>query len=547
MTLSSLKSIGQLVIDCELYLPENIENDLLIYQAFDNGIDNEVNNSIEATGENIEFGSSPGGLFGTSLSLNEDRFVRFENNPELKVDFPFSFNFWIFPFETGSGFNQIYTSDLSLDNPTGFNISLDPTSAQLRFFLLDGSFDEGSIRGVKSINPLSKFDYTNISIVANSAEDVDIYFNGCMEEVENFGNGPLNLNYSEADSYIGRSTLDVLPDNDYSYLYAFVDEFYFWNRPIDEKEIKYLYQNFNIPEITLESEYILTKNASFILLSLSEEFTKITWLDSIENSGLFITEPGEYYVETEYNCHRFCHEFTVTRDESSVASNTNLKFQICPGDSIEINGNFYSENWESSDTFNLAPNCDSIVNYEVIKLEFEFLEEVLWVEENETVGININSANISSISWFPLDGISCSDCLDPIFTPTEDQVYQATIITNEGCEIIEDIAVRITVADVFYIANIFSPNEDGINDIFNLQSKNLVVFNMQIYDRWGNQVFNAQDLRSDQYESGWDGNYKGQQAVSATYSYVIEILESEGNENDSFPYFLKAGTISLIR
>jgi gliding motility-associated-like protein len=91
-----------------------------------------------------------------------------------------------------------------------------------------------------------------------------------------------------------------------------------------------------------------------------------------------------------------------------------------------------------------------------------------------------------------------------------------------------------------YVPNIFSPNDDGINDLF-LPSTNCGVkdYQMKVFSRWGRLVFESKLL-----EDGWDGKVNGAQLPSDTYVYFIQ-FNYEDTESDT-KEILK-GEISIIR
>lgn len=78
-----------------------------------------------------------------------------------------------------------------------------------------------------------------------------------------------------------------------------------------------------------------------------------------------------------------------------------------------------------------------------------------------------------------------------------------------------------------FVPNIFSPNDDGENDIFIARGTNVRNFKMVIYDRWGNTVFESDDIMK-----GWDGTFRGSMMNSAVFVYYIlsgEEVLSKGN------------------
>jgi gliding motility-associated-like protein len=88
-----------------------------------------------------------------------------------------------------------------------------------------------------------------------------------------------------------------------------------------------------------------------------------------------------------------------------------------------------------------------------------------------------------------------------------------------------------------YIPNAFSPNKDGLNEVFNMRGVAYTKrFNMQIFNRWGELLFESQDI-----EQGWDGTYQGQAVPPGTYVYKIQYVDLNGRSMQKF------GDLTLLR
>jgi len=89
---------------------------------------------------------------------------------------------------------------------------------------------------------------------------------------------------------------------------------------------------------------------------------------------------------------------------------------------------------------------------------------------------------------------------------------------------------------IFIIPNVFSPNNDGNNDLFFVESFGLETLSMKIYNRWGEKLF-----ESNQLDAAWDGRTEsGTICSEGTYFYIISITISEKKE-------VYKGTLSLLR
>jgi gliding motility-associated-like protein len=105
-----------------------------------------------------------------------------------------------------------------------------------------------------------------------------------------------------------------------------------------------------------------------------------------------------------------------------------------------------------------------------------------------------------------------------------------TVTNTANCVDVEtDCNLVITPEYTFYIPNAFSPNNDGINDVFRPQGEHIGEFSMRIYNRWGELVFFTKDF----YE-GWDGRLHkivGQIAQEDVYVYMINIEDKVGEKH----------------
>ncbi|MFO0434022.1 MAG: gliding motility-associated C-terminal domain-containing protein, partial [Sphingobacteriaceae bacterium] len=76
-----------------------------------------------------------------------------------------------------------------------------------------------------------------------------------------------------------------------------------------------------------------------------------------------------------------------------------------------------------------------------------------------------------------------------------------------------------------YIPNTFTPNDDNINDVFNVHGLGLKTegYVMEIVDRWGTLVYSTKDINK-----GWDGTVKGVKATDGVYIYKVRVIGGNG-------------------
>lgn len=135
------------------------------------------------------------------------------------------------------------------------------------------------------------------------------------------------------------------------------------------------------------------------------------------------------------------------------------------------------------------------------------------------------SSDISTVRWSPSTGLSCTDCLKPIVSPKDKTTYQITVRNENGCESTSNFTVTVSCnQENIFIPNTFSPNGDGMNEVFYIRGAGLTrIRSIQIYNRWGQQVFWKYDVRANEASAGWDGTFKGIPAKSDVYVYVAQV------------------------
>ena len=120
--------------------------------------------------------------------------------------------------------------------------------------------------------------------------------------------------------------------------------------------------------------------------------------------------------------------------------------------------------------------------------------------------------------------------------------YSVLILDEDsGCAKELDIRVRFEnecTSNVFHLPNIFSPNQDGVNDGFRLYTENPEEFiSMQIFDRYGNMVFSESEI-----DKSWDGRFQNKPVVPGVYVYKINLICPYNLEE-----YVVFGDITVIR
>ena len=165
------------------------------------------------------------------------------------------------------------------------------------------------------------------------------------------------------------------------------------------------------------------------------------------------------------------------------------------------------------------------------------LDPTLWIDLGEggqlNASISIPLSDIDTIIWSPGDSLSCTNCLNPIVNVVNETLFKLLVIDLNGCEAEEEILVQVKKDKGVYIPNAFTPgNNDGNNDVFMIFGNNDIIKEVntfQIFDRWGEKVFEDYNFQPNDPSHGWDGTLKGEPMNPAVFVYwaKIEFIDGE--------------------
>ncbi len=138
--------------------------------------------------------------------------------------------------------------------------------------------------------------------------------------------------------------------------------------------------------------------------------------------------------------------------------------------------------------------------------------------------------------WWPDTAISCTNCRKPEVRPLDETTYYVRTTDTLGCETTDSLTV--VVSGALYVPNAFSPNGDGDNDVFRAEGTGINHFELMVFNRWGQKLFETNDI-----EKGWDGTVDGELAKSDVYVWKIRYSE------DYKPNIKKTetGHVTLVR
>lgn len=163
-----------------------------------------------------------------------------------------------------------------------------------------------------------------------------------------------------------------------------------------------------------------------------------------------------------------------------------------------------------------------------------------WNAVQGAVGYEISTDN--GLSWqVPSNGATSTSHLVGGLKPDQAVIILVRAIGQSNCQSSAN-STAITgkaenpIGNEIYIPNVFTPNNDGKNDIFLIYGNSIAAVNMNIYTQWGQLIFQVNSTTN-----GWDGTYKGVAQPNGVYVYVIEVQLNDGTK------VMKKGTLTLVR
>ena len=223
---------------------------------------------------------------------------------------------------------------------------------------------------------------------------------------------------------------------------------------------------------------------------------------------------------------------------------------LCPGDStlvsVSASGGFgsYYYYWpHSGDTTNqvwvtplstsnyqvqVSDDCQTFnvsgsIQVVVVKPDANFTIISDPVVENLPITFQNLTTNGYVYEWYFGDG-GYSEDVHPSHTYDEPGIYEVTLVATDSKGCIDSITIPIQVFKEFYIyiPNAFIPDGDRFNEVFSGSFIGVKEINIEIYNRWGQEVFSSTDINFE-----WDGTYKGRRVQNGTYVWKLTYIPED--------------------
>jgi len=154
------------------------------------------------------------------------------------------------------------------------------------------------------------------------------------------------------------------------------------------------------------------------------------------------------------------------------------------------------------------------------------------VYENQEIELTVG--NYAFYDWYSIDNMLISN--EEVLKVTDAGTFYVQITDDNGCIALSNVAVvNIVPITQIFVPNSFTPNDDEHNELFVISGEHIVIFNLKIFDTWGEKLFESNSL-----EKHWDGVFNNSKVLQGTYYYNIEVY----GEDDKL--FVKSGRVNVI-
>ncbi len=194
-----------------------------------------------------------------------------------------------------------------------------------------------------------------------------------------------------------------------------------------------------------------------------------------------------------------------------------------------------------------ASNCKTDASVQIQSASTESLS----LGPDQTILVGDSVYINPSLSFIPdtfywvgdMDNLLSPNQLINWIQPETNQNYQLFATDENGCLYSDDLSIKVLLNSNIYVANIFSPNGDGINDVLAPITDPSItkISHFEIYSRWGELVYAVKDVLPNQGLAEWDGSMNGERMMPGVYVYRVGAINKRGK------VFELSGDVTLLR
>ena len=298
--------------------------------------------------------------------------------------------------------------------------------------------------------------------------------------------------------------------------------------------------------VSLGADTILCEGET-LLLDPGIPGAAVLWKGGTTDPVLPVQTPGNYWVEVSKDGCEY--RDTIGVNFTKVDFDLGEDAFLCDGQSIPLDVTLpdATYRWQDNSTapvyvitepgeYRVEVTQGGCQRSDTIFVEYQLapdtlLPKVSFICENEAIWFDVTQSGNVSYLWQ-------NGSTDPKLKAVAPGKYEVAVTIN-GCTFRDELDLR-PCEMCLYVPNVFSPNGDGLNDVFQgFAGCEILDYRLKVFDRWGMLVYEG-----DQPDEGWNGDFRGKKAGQGAYVYLIEF---EILNNGKTLRQVRQGTVALVR
>ncbi len=301
-----------------------------------------------------------------------------------------------------------------------------------------------------------------------------------------------------------------------------------------------------------------------VVLRINEDANVGDFLNQVILSGIRLDDLEFDSVLSDDPSTAIPNDATIFSIEALSSEIDNQFFGICEGGETTIHAGVYGANsylWSTGETteeiivdregsyqVTITTDCDQTVATALVSLDEISLElgDDISLELGETITIEpqfVSQSPIRAFKWASdnMQALDCPTCKNLRIQGISDTQLSLTLENATGCSVSDQLGLKLVDIQI-YAPNVFNPNSGGANNSFFLQGNlSFDIARFEIYDRWGNLMFQKSNIQANQANEGWDGTRNTQASVEGVYIWSAILRFKDGTQG------VRTGNVTLVR
>ncbi len=291
-----------------------------------------------------------------------------------------------------------------------------------------------------------------------------------------------------------------------------------------------------------------------ILLNAGSGFKQYHWQNNSIDSSYLVSNSGQYFVSAINFCNQIIND-TIQVNKKIIPFSLGTDTTICKGSQIVLKAPIddYRYIWQngSTDSTYIANNAGEFSVVVTDACSNSFSDSILISTDTSSIkiegtGIACNydqttlkaTTGFINYNWKPASSILSAFSNSATVNPQYDTEFFVIAQTINGCTVHDSFIIKVQPCEEdIFIPSAFTPNNDGLNDIFKpIVKAQTEMYHFKIFNRWGQLLFTTKNI-----SAGWDGTINGIQQPNGVYVWLLEYkLKNKVAQS-------KKGTVMMIR